>query len=57
MLDPNDYRVWNDSLKPYCSYEEAVGTKFINSKELNYPGIELNGRQIYDDGKRSRKDS
>ena len=55
MLDPNDYtRVWNDSfLKPYVTalMKRQWGQNLLKFQGVKLPGgIELNGRQIYDDG-------
>jgi len=57
MLDPNDYtRVWNDSfLKPYCTalMKRQWGQNLLKFQGVKLPGgIELNGRQIYDDGEK-----
>ena len=54
MLDPNDYtRVWNDSfLKPYVTalMKRQWGQNLLKFQGVKLPGgIELNGRQIYDD--------
>jgi hypothetical protein len=56
-LDPNDYsRVWNDSfLKPYLTalIKRQWGQNLIKFQGVKLPGgVELNGRQIYDDGQR-----
>jgi hypothetical protein len=56
-LDPNDYsRVWNDSfLKPYLTslIKRQWGQNLIKFQGVKLPGgIELNGRQIYDDAQR-----
>lgn len=57
MMDPNDYaRVWNDSfLKPYLTalIKRQWGQNLIKFQGVKLPGgIELNGRQLYDDGQR-----
>jgi hypothetical protein len=56
-LDPNDYsRVWNDSfLKPYLTslIKRQWGQNLIKFQGVKLPGgVELNGRQIYDDAQR-----
>jgi hypothetical protein len=56
-LDPNDFtRVWNDSfLKPYLTslIKRQWGQNLIKFQGVKLPGgIELNGRQIYDDGQK-----
>jgi hypothetical protein len=56
-LDPNDYtRVWNDSfLKPYLTalIKKQWGQNLIKFQGVKLPGgIELNGRQMYDDAQR-----
>jgi len=56
-LDPNDYsRVWNDSfIKPYLTslIKRQWGQNLIKFQGVKLPGgIELNGRQIYDDAQR-----
>jgi len=56
-LDPNDFsRVWNDSfLKPYLTslIKRQWGQNLIKFQGVKLPGgIELNGRQIYDDAQR-----
>ena len=56
-LDPNDYsRVWNDSfLKPYLTalIKRQWGQNLIKFQGVKLPGgVELNGRQLYDDGQR-----
>ena len=56
-LDPNDYtRVWNDSfLKPYVTalMKRQWGQNLLKFQGVKLPGgIELNGRQIYDDGEK-----
>ena len=55
--DPNDYsRVWNDSfLKPYLTalIKRQWGQNLIKFQGVKLPGgVELNGRQFYDDGQR-----
>jgi hypothetical protein len=57
MMDPNDYsRVWNDSfLKPYLTalIKRQWGQNLIKFQGVKLPGgIELNGRQLFDDGQR-----
>ena len=57
MLDPMDYdRVWNDSfLKPYLTalIKRQWGQNLIKFQGVKLPGgVELNGRQLYDDGQR-----
>ena len=56
-LDPNDYtRIYNDSfLKPYLTslIKRQWGQNLIKFQGVKLPGgIELNGRQIYDDGQK-----
>ena len=56
-LDPNDYsRVWNDSfLKPYLTalIKRQWGQNLIKFQGVKLPGgIELNGRQMYDDAQK-----
>jgi hypothetical protein len=56
-LDPNDYsRIWNDSfIKPYLTslIKRQWGQNLIKFQGVKLPGgIELNGRQIYDDAQR-----
>jgi hypothetical protein len=56
-MDPNDYsRVWNDSfLKPYLTslIKKQWGQNLIKFQGVKLPGgIELNGRQIYDDAEK-----
>ena len=56
-LDPNDYsRVWNDSfLKPYLTalVKRQWGQNMMKFQGVKLPGgIELNGRQMYDDAER-----
>ena len=57
LLDPNDFsRVWNDSfLKKYLTIliKKQWGQNLIKFQGVKLPGgIELNGRQIYDDAQR-----
>ena len=57
VLDPNDYsRVWNDSfLKPYLTslIKRQWGQNLIKFRGVKLPGgIELNGREIYEDAER-----
>jgi hypothetical protein len=57
MLDPNDYsKVWNDSfIKPYLTalIKKQWGQNLIKFNGVKLPGgVELNGRQMYDDGQR-----
>ena len=57
VLDPNDYtRVWNDSfLKPYVTalMKRQSGQNLLKFQGVKLPGgIELNGRQIFDDGEK-----
>ena len=57
LLDPNDFsRVWNDSfLKLYFSalLKRQWGQNLIKFGGVKLPGgVELNGRQIYDDGEK-----
>ena len=57
LLDPNDYpRVWNDSfLKRYTTalLKRQWGQNLLKFQGVKLPGgIELNGRQIYDDGEK-----
>ena len=52
--DPNDYeRVWNDSfLKPYVTalMKKQWGQNMMKFTGVKLPGgVELNGRQMYDD--------
>ena len=54
LLDPNDYsRVWNDSfLKKYLTIliKKQWGQNLIKFQGVKLPGgVELNGRQIYED--------
>lgn len=56
-LDPNDYpRVWNDFfLKKYLTalIKKQWGQNLIKFQGVKLPGgVELNGRQLYDDGQR-----
>jgi hypothetical protein len=56
-LDPSDYaRIWNDSfIKPYLTslIKRQWGQNLIKFQGVKLPGgVELNGRQIYDDGQR-----
>jgi hypothetical protein len=56
-LDPNDYaRVWNDSfLKRYLTslIKKQWGQNLIKFQGVKLPGgIELNGRQLYDDAQK-----
>lgn len=57
MMDPNDYdQVWNDSfLKMYLTslIKRQWGQNLIKFQGVKLPGgIELNGRQIYDDAEK-----
>jgi hypothetical protein len=57
VLDPNDYsRVWNDSfLKPYLTslIKRQWGQNMMKFTGVKLPGgVELNGRQMYDDAQR-----
>ena len=57
ILDPNDYsRVWNDSfIKPYLTslIKRQWGQNLIKFSGVKLPGgVELNGRQMYDDAQR-----
>jgi hypothetical protein len=57
LLDPNDFsRVWNDSfLKRYTTalLKRQWGQNLIKFQGVKLPGgIELNGRQIYDDAEK-----
>jgi hypothetical protein len=61
MLDPNDYdKVWNDSfLKQYLTslIKKQWGQNLIKFQGVKLPGgVELNGRQIYDDAVREIDD-
>jgi len=56
-FDPNDYsRVWNDSfIKPYLTalIKRQWGQNLIKFTGVKLPGgVELNGRQIYDDAQK-----
>ena len=56
-LNPNDYtRVWNDSfLKKYATalMKKQWGQNLLKFQGVKLPGgVELNGRQIYDDGEK-----
>ena len=57
VLDPNDYsRVWNDSfIKPYLTslIKKQWGQNMMKFTGVKLPGgIELNGRQMFDDAQR-----
>ena len=57
VLDPNDYsRVWNDSfIKPYLTslIKRQWGQNMMKFTGVKLPGgVELNGRQMYDDAQR-----
>ena len=57
QLDPNDYsRVWNDSfLKKYTTalLKKQWGQNLLKFQGVKLPGgVELNGRQIYDDAEK-----
>ena len=57
MMDPNDYsKGWNDSfIKPYLTalIKKQWGQNLIKFQGVKLPGgIELNGRQLYDDAQR-----
>ena len=57
LMNPNDYsRVWNDSfLKRYTTalLKRQWGQNLLKFQGVKLPGgIELNGRQIYDDGEK-----
>ena len=57
QLDPNDYgRVWNDSfLKKYATalMKRQWGQNLLKFQGVKLPGgIEMNGRQIYDDAEK-----
>ena len=57
MMDPNDYsNVWNDSfLKQYLTalIKRQWGQNLIKFQGVKLPGgVELNGRQLFDDGQR-----
>jgi hypothetical protein len=56
-LDPNDYsKVWNDSfIKPYLTslIKKQWGQNMMKFTGVKLPGgVELNGRQMYDDAQR-----
>jgi len=56
-LNPNDYaRVWNDSfIKPYLTslIKKQWGQNLIKFQGVKLPGgVELNGRQLYDDAQK-----
>jgi hypothetical protein len=56
-LDPNDYsKIWNDSfIKPYLTalIKKQWGQNLIKFQGVKLPGgIELNGRQMYDDAQK-----
>jgi hypothetical protein len=56
-LDPNDYsRVWNDSfIKPYLTslIKKQWGQNMMKFTGVKLPGgVELNGRQMYDDAQK-----
>ena len=60
-LDPNDYsRVWNDSfLKKYlvALVKKQWGQNLIKFQGVKLPGgVELNGREIYEDGVKELED-
>jgi hypothetical protein len=57
ILDPTESpRIWNDSfLKPYLTalIKKQWGQNLIKFQGVKLPGgVELNGRQIYDDGEK-----
>ena len=57
MMDPNDYtKIWNDSfIKPYLTslMKRQWGQNLIKFQGMKLPGgVELNGRQLYDDAQR-----
>ena len=57
MMNPNDYsKVWNDSfIKPYLTalIKKQWGQNLIKFQGVKLPGgVELNGRQLYDDGQK-----
>ena len=57
LLDPSDYtRVWNDSfLKPYATalIKRQWGQNMLKFQGVKLPGgIELNGREIYEDAEK-----
>jgi hypothetical protein len=56
-MNPNDYgRVWNDSfLKKYLTalIKKQWGQNLMKFQGVKFPGgVELNGRQIYDDAEK-----
>ena len=57
LINPNDYtRVWNDSfLKRYATalLKRQWGQNLLKFQGVKLPGgVELNGRQIYDDAEK-----
>jgi hypothetical protein len=61
ILDPNDFnRVWNDSfLKKYLTalIKKQWGQNLIKFQGVKLPGgVELNGRQLYDDAQKELDD-
>jgi hypothetical protein len=61
MMDPNDYtKIWNDSfIKPYLTslIKRQWGQNLIKFQGMKLPGgVELNGRQLYDDAQREIDD-
>ena len=57
MMNPNEYsKIWNDSfIKPYLTalIKKQWGQNLIKFQGVKLPGgVELNGRQLYDDGQR-----
>jgi hypothetical protein len=57
MMDPNNYsEIWNDSfIKPYLTalIKKQWGQNLIKFQGVKLPGgVELNGRQLFDDGQR-----
>ena len=61
LIDPTDYpRVWNDSfLKKYVTalIKRQWGMNLIKFQGVKLPGgVELNGRQIYDDAQKELDD-
>ena len=57
LLDPSEYsRVWNDSfLKPYLTalIKRQWGQNMMKFTGVKLPGgVELNGRQMYDDAQK-----
>jgi hypothetical protein len=61
ILDPNDFtKVWNDSfIKRYLTalLKRQWGQNLIKFRGVKLPGgIELNGREIYDDAEREIED-